>query len=180
MDNQQQFDAAYWLAQPPDVRNLQTIQDSTQREAKAADLAAKGFVIDVPIMVWAWDPYLVMKLRQDLGFTWVPSALLPNVTVAPGITQPGAAPYDPLHPPTHSIRVSTRIEDYPPFDPPAPAVPPVPVSTPVGLQALGNLYLPVAGETYPDGATFTDVRGTFVKHIAVSPFGRTMWWEKIS
>jgi hypothetical protein len=178
---QSEFDKAYWAAQPPEPRGLAAIDDFDQRTQRAADLAAKGFTVDVPIMVWAWDPYLVMKYRQDYGYTWVPSALQPNVSVAPGVTQPGAASYDPTHPPPGSIRVSTNIADYPPFDPPAPAPqPPPPNGDPVGIQSLGTLYLSVPGEAYPDGAKFADARGTFLKHVTFTPFGRTNYWEKVA
>jgi hypothetical protein len=43
------------------------------RVAQGAALAAKGFLIDAPIIVYAWDAYLGMTERQDLGMKWVPS-----------------------------------------------------------------------------------------------------------
>ena len=136
------------------------LTDQDQRAAQAAQLASKGFTIDVPIMVWAWDPYLVMTLRSNYGYTWVPSALQPAVTMAPGISIPGAVPYDPAHPPAGSIHVSTNIQDYPPFNPPAQPAPPTPPSNdPVGPQSVGTLYLTVPGETYPDGAQVSRMRG---------------------
>src|SRR5580700_10805393 len=115
------FDKAYWASQPPELQALPAIADLGQRCTRAAALAAQGFVVDVPIMVWGWDPYLVMTMRANYGYTWVPSALQPNIAVAPGVTQPGTASYDPAHPPAGSIRVSTNIADYPPFNPPAPS-----------------------------------------------------------
>lgn len=183
MDEQQtDFDRAYWLSMPPEVRALPNIDDFAQRNTRGAELASKGYTIDVPTMVWGWDPYLVMKLRSDFGYTWVPSALMPAVTIAPGLSAPGAIPYDPAHPPAGGIRVSTNIADYPPYNPPAPIVPPSPAAAndPVGLQSLGSLYLSVPGEQYPDGAKFTDARGTFLKHIALTPFGPANYWEKLS
>lgn len=181
-DQQTGFDNAYWAAQPPDVQALQTISDLTQRSARGAVLAAQGYTIDVPIMVWGWDPYLVMTMRANYGYTWVPSTLMPAVTIAPGVSAPGAVLYDPLHPPAGSIKVSTNIADYPPYNPPPPVAPPSQAATndPVGLQSLGTLYLSVPGEQYPDGAAFTDARGTFVKHIVLTPFGPTNYWEKVS
>lgn len=181
MDNTQaEFDKAYWASQPPEVRALPAIEDFDQRIRRGAELAGKGFIIDVPIMIWGWDPYLVMKLRSDFGYTWVPSALQPNVTVAPGITQPGAPAYDATHAPAGSIHVSTNIADYPPFDPPAPPAKPPNNGDPVGIQSLGTLYLSVPGEAYPDGAKFTDARGTFLKHVVLTPFGRTNYWERVA
>jgi hypothetical protein len=178
---QQQFDQAYWASQPPEVQALPGISDSTQRAGKAATLATNGFTIDVPIMVWGWDAYLVMTMRVQFGYTWVPSALQPPVTIAPGLGQPGVIAYDPLHPPPGSIKVSTNIQDFPPFNPPAPPTPQTPAGgDPVGLQAIGNIYLSVPGDSYQDGAKFTDTRGTFQKHMVVTPFGRNAYWEKLA
>jgi hypothetical protein len=180
MDNtQSNFDQAYWASQPPEVRALAAINDPGQRTAQGAQLATNGFTIDVPIMVWGWDPYLLMQLRQQFGYTWVPSALQPNVTIAPSLSQPGVVPYDPLHPPPGSILVSTNIADFPPFQPPTPA--PVPLITDlVGPQAVGTMYLTVTGDLSPDGTQWTDVRGRFVKHVFLTPFGREAYWEKIA
>ncbi len=155
------------------------IADPTQRATQAAQLAANGFTIDVPIMVWGWDAYLVMTMRQQFGYTWVPSALQPPVTIAPGAAQPGVVAYDPLHPPAGSIKVSTNIQDYPPFTPAPQPVPQTPAGDdPVGLQSVGDIYLSVPGETYADGATYTDSRGTFQKHMVVTPFGRNAYWRR--
>ena len=84
-----QFDQAYWASQPPEVQALPGMADPDQRATQAATLATNGFTIDVPIMVWGWDPYLVMTMRAQFGYTWVPSALQPPVTIAPGLSQPG-------------------------------------------------------------------------------------------
>jgi hypothetical protein len=183
---QLEFDQAYQAAQPPEIRALMNMQDDNDADnqakiARAAQLAQQGFSVDVPIMVWGWDPYLCMLYRQQYGYTWVPSALQPPVTVVPGLGAVGNLPaYDPNHPPAGSIRVSTNPADYPPFDPPAPVTPPAPITDPVGAQSVGNLYLSVAGDTYQDGAQFTDTRGTFLKHVVVTPFGRTNYWEKVA
>jgi hypothetical protein len=174
------FDKAYWASQPIELQTLPAIDDFTQRSLRAASLAVKGFIVDVPIMVWSWDPYLVMTMRAAYGYTWVPSALQPNVTVAAGITQPGAVAYDPMHPLPGSIKVSTNIADYPPLNPPTPAPLQSTGGDPVGLLSVGNLYLSVAGESYPDGAKFTDSRGTFLKHVTITPFGHGNYWEKIA
>ncbi|MGP0070685.1 MAG: hypothetical protein ACLPWF_01960 [Bryobacteraceae bacterium] len=178
---QQQFDQAYWASQPPEIQALPGIAAQDQRATQAATLATDGFTIDVPIMVWGWDAYLVMTMRAQMGYTWVPSALQPPVTIAPGLSQPGVVAYDPLLPPPGSIKVSTNIADYPPFNPPPQPTPQTPSGTdPVGLQSFGNIYLSVPGENYQNGATFTDSRGTFQKVIIVTPFGRTAYWEMIS
>ena len=174
------FDKAYWASQPPELEALPAIADLGQRTTRAAALAAQGFSVDVPIMVWGWDPYLVMTMRTNYGYTWVPSALQPNISVAPGVTQPGAVAYDPTHPPPGSIKVSTNIADYPPLTPPAPVPQLATDGDPVGPLSVGTLYLSVVGDNYPDGAKFTDSRGTFLKHVTITPFGRGNYWEKIS
>ncbi|HTR37340.1 MAG TPA: hypothetical protein VMH80_15650 [Bryobacteraceae bacterium] len=180
-DLQTQFDQAYWASQPPEVQAVAAITDQQQRAAQAATLASKGFTIDVPIMVWNWDPYLTMNYRVSFGFTWVPSALQPQVTVAPGVPPlAGLIAYDPSNPPAGSIKVSTNPADYPPYVTPAPPTPVPANSDPVGLQSVGNLYLSTVGDNYPDGAQYTDARGTFVKHVTITPFGRTNYWEKIA
>ena len=193
MDNtQSQFNQAYRAAQPPEVRGLMDMpSDSSEsisaRVARGAGLASKGYTIDAPIMVYGWDPYLAMTERQNLGLTWVPSALQPGLGMPgqysePGLNTPGTlGPYPSTAPPG-SIKVSTNLADYPPFDPPAPPAPvPPPDTDPVGPQSVGNLYLStIAGNSYPDGATYTEARGTFLKHVTITPFGRTNYWEKVA
>lgn len=179
---QQQFDQAYWASQPPEIQALQTI-DPAQRATQAATLATNGFIIDVQIMVWGWDPYLVMSMRAQYGYTWVPSALQPPISIAPGLTEPGVVPYNPADPPPGSIKVSTNIADYPPYAPPTPppSTSPTPApSDPVGVQTIGNIYTSVPGDNYPNGATYTDPRGTFQKQVIVTPFGRVSYWELTS
>jgi hypothetical protein len=106
-DPQQAFDEAYWASQPPAVQALQSIQDPEQRAAMATHLASEGYSIDVPIMVWGWDPSITTAMRQADGYTWVPSALQNPVDVAPGLPSMGTmAAYNPNNPPAGSIAVS--------------------------------------------------------------------------
>ena len=102
---QQAFDQAYWASQPAAVQQLQDIQNPTQRAEFAEQLAEKGYSIDVPIMVWGWDPATTTAARQSMGYTWVPSALQQPVAVAPGLNYAGGASYDPANPPPGSITV---------------------------------------------------------------------------
>ena len=74
---------------------MQTIQDPTQRAEVAEQLAQQGYSIDVPIMVWGWDPAITTAARESMGYTWVPSALQQPVEVAPGLTFDGAS-YNPI------------------------------------------------------------------------------------
>ena len=93
------FDQIYWAHQPPETRALPTIDDETLRTARAIELAGKGFIVDVPIMIWLWDALKCMQIRQSYGYTWVPSALQPPIAIAPGMSVPGQPVYDPAHPP---------------------------------------------------------------------------------
>jgi hypothetical protein len=175
--SQTAFDNAYWASQPPAVQSLQNLQYAA-RVTAGTTLAQQGFVIDVPIMIYGWDACLMMSYRQGYGYTWVPSALQPNVTIAPGVSQPGAVAYNPNSPPPGSIKVSINASDYPPFNPPVVAPPTGPPTVLVGPLSFGTTYLTVVGDSSPDGTTYTDARGTFTKHVFATPFGPESYWTK--
>ncbi|HTW66643.1 MAG TPA: hypothetical protein VME17_18605 [Bryobacteraceae bacterium] len=100
------FDNAYWAQQPAAVQALRNMPES-EREGYAQQLASEGYQIDVPIMVWGWDPSMVTSMRQADGYTWVPSAMQNPVEVAPGLGALGnLAAYNPNNPPPGSIAVS--------------------------------------------------------------------------
>jgi hypothetical protein len=101
----QSFDDAYWAGQPEAVQQLRNVEDPDQRTQMATNLANQGYSIDVPIMVWGWDPSQVTSLRQGYGYTWVPSALQNPIESAPGMNIPGMQPYDANNPPAGSITV---------------------------------------------------------------------------
>ena len=106
VDAELAFDNAYWASQPAAVQALRTMQNPDQRTALATQLANEGYSIDVPIMVWGWDPSIVTSMRQADGYTWVPSALQNPVEAAPGLTGMGSiAAYDSKNPPAGSIAV---------------------------------------------------------------------------
>jgi hypothetical protein len=100
------FDDAYWASQPPAVQQLRNIQSPEERQSVATQLANEGYTIDVPIMVWGWDPQTTMEARAAAGYTWVPSALQQPVSVAPGVTY-NQQTYNPANPPQGSITVQT-------------------------------------------------------------------------
>jgi hypothetical protein len=104
-DPQLAFDNAYWAQQPAAVQPLRTMAPE-ERATYAHELASEGYTIDVPIMVWGWDPSLVTSMRQADGYTWVPSAMQNPVETAPGVGAIGnLAAYDPNNPPAGSIMV---------------------------------------------------------------------------
>jgi len=99
------FDNSYWASQPAAVQTLRNMPES-QRTEYAQQLAAEGYSIDVPIMVWGWDPSLVTSMRQADGYTWVPSAMQNPVEDAPGLGAVGnMAAYNPNVAPAGSIIV---------------------------------------------------------------------------
>ncbi len=104
-DPVQTFDDAYWDKQPAAVQALRSTQDFNQRTQMATQLAQQGYLIDVPIMVWGWDPSQVASSRQSYGYTWVPSALQNPIQSAPGLNMQGLQAYDPKNPPAGSIPV---------------------------------------------------------------------------
>jgi len=102
---------AYWAQQPPAVQVLRNTPED-QRLGVAQQLAQQGYTIDVPIMVWGWDPLVTMTVRQNMGYTWVPSALQKPVSVVPGVNFPGSLSYDPNNAPVGSIQVTTDFAKY--------------------------------------------------------------------
>ncbi len=98
---------AYWATQPPEVQALRDVQDEGDRGTMAQKLASEGFKIDVPIMVWKWDPLITMTIRQNSGYTWVPSGDQAPLPTCPNCDVPGLPSYDPNNPPAGSITVST-------------------------------------------------------------------------
>jgi hypothetical protein len=100
---------AYWAMQPPEVQKLRDIPDEAGRTLAAQILANQGFVIDPWIMVYGYDPYRMMRMREMSGFTWVPSWNQPNIASLPGCALSGMTPYDPSNPPAGSVRVTTEF-----------------------------------------------------------------------
>ncbi|HUA20060.1 MAG TPA: hypothetical protein VMB25_15030 [Bryobacteraceae bacterium] len=104
-DDQEAFDNAYWAQQPPAVQALRNMQPD-ERAAAARNLAAEGYTIDVPIMVWGWDPQIATQIRQAAGYTWVPSGLQNPIESMPGVAPlSGLTAYNPNQPPAGSILV---------------------------------------------------------------------------
>jgi hypothetical protein len=98
-------DDVYWARQPAAVQELRNIGDYGQRSQMAGQLAAEGYSIDTPVMVWGWDASKTTQLRQGFGYTWVPSAMQAAVTAAPSLSGGSITAYNPLNPPSGSIPV---------------------------------------------------------------------------
>lgn len=184
MTTQQIFNAAYKASLKPSVAALFDLQAGDPvRGEMALQLAQSGEIIDGPIMVWNWDPYTTMLVRQTDGYTWVPSYLQPPVMVAPGLTYPGLPSYDPNDPPVGSIKVSTNPADFKPY---GGSTPPAPVLSYVGQfmyeNASGqNVYsfgtkiaFPTATESVANGETLTEAGHTYLVNISQGVFGLTI------
>ena len=206
------FDQAYWNSQPAPVRALENmsvaidgpgVTASSDRYGIALALAKQGYAIDVPIMVWGWDPYATMTLRAQYGYTWVPSALQAPVYVPPGVSVPGQASYNPAAPPPGSIRVDNVAADYAPASdcssipacvglPPAPAPAPTTIGPDLGFQATVifgtpsqtvslEVYSSNSTEHFAEGLVYTNPAGaSYLYHVLgtelMSPSQRIAIW----
>ena len=101
---------AYWAAQPTAVQALRDMPDGPAKNALALNLANQGYSIDTQIMVWGWDPQMTMTVRENQGYSWVPSYGQANIAVGPGLSMPDDPnTYDPGHAPAGAIQVSTAF-----------------------------------------------------------------------
>ena len=186
MTLQQKFNEAYRLSKPPEIRavldmSTNTAEEQKARAEKARDLAQQGFVVDAHIDAWGMDAYHTMRLRHEYGYTWVPSALQPPVTIAPGLLQPGTVPYDPDHPPAGSIRVSINTADYPPFEAKPQAAQGYQPPNPATYEQLPGIFIspgvvdnwPIGSEIVRDGKTLVKVR---VQHDGPG-WRSTVYWR---
>lgn len=146
--------------------------DARNAAAFTLDANGSGLILDREIDIFGFSPALVMGVRQQYGYAWLPNAFQPNVPLG------DLGDLRKMFP--RGIRVSTDAADYRPFAPPVPA-PPV-SSSPVG-QRNGDLFevnLVAAqihgkwlfddGEEYPEGGT------TYVFHKVPGMFGSSVWW----
>lgn len=163
----------YRASKAPAVRALYALPSGTQRDILAQQLAAQGYLLDVPIDVWNWDAVTTMAVRQQLGFTWVPSALQAPLNGAIGS---GA-------PPLGSIKVSTNAADYPPFDPP---VVPIVATNIVGALLFGSTYTFGPGAVVDgkfavtDGQVVTQDGAQYRAKVSNGLMGVTLYFERVS
>jgi len=101
---------AYWNAQPAAVQVLRNMPDDAAKDKLALSLANQGYSIDTQIMVWGWDPQMTMTVRENQGYSWVPSFGQANIPVGPGLSMPDdPTTYNPGDPPAGAIQVSTAF-----------------------------------------------------------------------
>lgn len=165
------FDKAYTASLAPPLQELMAMSQANNpdgtnpRTEHAGELALQGYTIDVPIMAWGWDPYMIMFQRGIDGLTTVPDGL--NQT---------------------QIKVSTDITDYPPY--PAPPLDPNAqyIDKPIGGVAYnGAAWFPTpltVQAKLPAGTILTYQGHTFTLHVTTQQtFGSTQLiyvWLQIS
>jgi len=70
--------------------------------------------------------------------------------------------------------------------PPAPEIvaPVVPTSgSPIGAADGASIFMSSSNDSaarFPDGSIYQDSTGTYVKHIYITPFGTTVFWNKVA
>jgi len=102
---------AYWDAQPTAVQVLRNMPDGEAKNQLALNLANQGYSIDTQIMVWGWDPQMTMTVRENQGYSWVPSYGQANIPVGPGLSMPeDPTTYNPGNAPAGAIIVSTAFD----------------------------------------------------------------------
>jgi len=110
----------------------------TAAKALLQDALVGGFPIDYAIQMLGWDPQMVMQVRQNDQYAWVPAYGQPNINIAPGLSMPGVPSNYTIVPPPGSIKVSLDPKDYSPF--PVPTVaPPTPIAISVGPMELSGV-----------------------------------------
>jgi hypothetical protein len=78
---------------------------------KTAQLS--GLPIDYNLMLLRWSAPIIMQIRQNNGYAWVPAYGSANINIAPGLSMPAAMTnYTPTMP-AGAIKVSTDAADYP-------------------------------------------------------------------
>lgn len=181
----QEFNARYWGAQPLPVQALSGMEtESNERIAKAWKLAGQGYSIDADIMLRGGDPYWVQWMRLQNGYTWVYAlgTQPTNLVLAPHLSFPGMAPYDPLKPPAGALKVSLDLADYPipevPQNPTEP-VEAVPVS-PFWARRTGNFCEAHPLDRSEDGSEYNGPEGKWRKTVVPSAFGTRQYWMKVA
>jgi hypothetical protein len=183
---QTSFNTAYYASKPPAFQPLYAGRlgaamassyalTQAQSWALIGQLIVQGWTIDEEIDAEGMDPYTTMFMRELYGNTWEPAGL--GETQVTDISQPGAVvtPGQFSGPvPAGQIKVSTMIEDYPPYPVPiTPVTPPTPqASNPIGIRIIpqvpsqpnyvGDIFrCAVPNDGYSIGASWTGTSGSF-------------------
>jgi hypothetical protein len=172
------FNTAYYASKPPAFQPLYggrpgcpitagLMQDQTW--TLVGQLIAQGWTIDEEIDAESMDPYTTMFMRQLYGNTWEPAGL--GAFQSSQVLTPGEFS-GPV--PAGQIKVSTMIEDYPPYPVTVvPVTPPTPLaSNPIGIRIIpqvpsqpnyaGDIFrCAVANDGYAIGSSWSGASGAF-------------------
>lgn len=105
---QEAFDELYWSVQQTAVQKARGLSYYAALSL-AGQLAQEGYVFDAAVVAWGYDPFLITQERLGYGYTWIPSAGMPPITIAPGLSQPGVPSYDPAIIPPGGIPVTYNV-----------------------------------------------------------------------
>ncbi len=174
------FNAAYYASKPPAFQPLYNGRPGAANPSSnpltrdqawvlVGQLIAQGWTVDEEIDAEGMDPYTTMFMRELYGQTWEPSGL--GMTQSTEVLTPGQ--YTGAVP-AGAIKVSTMIEDYPPYPiPAAPVIPPTPRAlNPIGIRIIpqipsqpnfvGDVFrCAVANDGYAVGETWAGASGPF-------------------
>ena len=172
---------------PKPVRDMMDLADDAQRYVQAKLLAEKGYQIDAECMIYKMEPAIIMGIRMNQDFTWIPhdpwgsQSYLPTM---PGADLPGLPPYDPKNPPPGSIRVSYDAADYPLAPDLVKAPPPPMPTTVIGVSMGGPLYAAGPGAfdannkfKYANGDSVTEGGHTYVAVVAQGLMGQANFFQ---
>jgi hypothetical protein len=174
------FNTSYYMSKPPAFQPLYSGRPGAQMTASnpltqdqawalVGQLIAQGWTIDEEIDAECMDPYTTMFMRELYGNTWEPAGLgaIPSTQVLTPGEYSGPVP-------AGQIKVSTMIEDYPPYPAPiTPVPPPMPeAANPVGIRIIpqvpsqpnyvGDVFrCAVANDGYAIGDSWTGSSGAF-------------------
>ena len=176
-DYMKQFDEAYWLSFPPEVQALKGMTDPNERLLRAIELSLKGLNIDPEIQAGDCTPSHTMYNRTMQGYVWY-WAVGGKPTLPPGVGQPQSDRdwYDPNNPPNRSVKVSMKIEDFPPYNQKPPEGPVDPMKY-IGAYFAPGKFWQASGtgsEEFPIGYKLFTEKGVFIKSkMGDNPMGPT-------
>ncbi len=180
------FDTAYTLSRKHEIRALAAIDNPEDRSAAADALASKGFTVDPVIDAQGWGPWTTMVMRKLGGLPWIAPLGKPPINLSD--LSAGHVLTDLNQVPSYAILTSTDIKDYKPFDPPAPAPPPVLISSDP-VHAFANiddngdeLYFSDPDDRSPLGTVWPTAATSphWVKSAyRMTPWGLYQRWKKV-
>lgn len=177
----QQFNNDWWAAQNAAVRAIRDLPLSPMsiRLDPAIEAQNKGALVDLNIVVYGWDAFLVHQLRTNFGVPYVsPIVVGTGFNGLSGVPQPfpaaprGTLPTVVVDPDQPEATLNRLHALYPP--PPPPPPPPDPGQKIVGNWVYGNVYGLGPGahpDTVADGKEYMQDGKVFVAHVSIGLMG---------